>query len=387
MDFDTKKYRIGTEFLVRENGNHPNYHIVGGDFGNSANKAYGPHGMSRFPGYAIRLDSLDQISVAQPHTIQLEDLESGELWLIGAQAQDLISARVSISEDEQYSRYRWRSKIFRPLVMASLGTTFRDKGEQKKRILLQTALPDAEMRDDRGEFRDILAGIYNFRLKVGTGEWRAYNFEIMRENVYVMEQARATLFSACMDSAMNATADRESIMSKKTLVIDGGFGTLNLYPFWQGFLKKGTTYRDLGMERVLHDTCEILYEKYGRRISVPAMQGCLEEGTIRVPLKGKRGAKSYAFGDILEEVSKKVCYEALERVDQTYNFMEYQNLVLGGGTCAAWEGYIREWLKDFDDLNLITADRNDTLDPVFSVSRGLFDYRYLKAYQRDQKGE
>ena len=55
MDTCTQNFRVGTEWIARENGNHPNFHIIGGDFGNSANKTWGPHGMSRFPGYAVRI--------------------------------------------------------------------------------------------------------------------------------------------------------------------------------------------------------------------------------------------------------------------------------------------------------------------------------------------
>ena len=58
-------------------------------------------------------------------------------------------------------------------------------------------------------------------------------------------------------------------------------------------------------------------------------------------------------------------------------------MILGGGTCAAWEGYIREWLKEYEGLTVIPAGRNENVDPVFTVSRGLFEYRYLKIYQKE----
>lgn len=384
MDTCTQNFRVGTEWIARENGNHPNFHIIGGDFGNSANKTWGPHGMSRFPGYAVRMGRSAQVLSPRPSTIQIEDLDAGVRWLVGEQAQEQLSARdKSVSEEEQYSRYRWRSPMFRPLVMASLGSSFRDKGEQHKRVILQTALPDNEMREDRSEYREVLSGRFRFRLKKGDGDFREFDIEILRDDIYVMEQARATLFSACMDSAMNATPDRDRIMSRDTLVMDGGFGTLNVYPFRAGVIMRGSSYRDLGMEQVLHDTCERFHAQYGVQVPVPAMQRYLAKGTIRVPLKGKRGAKEQPFGDILEAASKEVCLKALDRIDQSFSFAEYENVILGGGTCAAWEGYIREWLKEYEGLTVIPAGRNENVDPVFTVSRGLFEYRYLKIYQKE----
>ena len=137
------------------------------------------------------------------------------------------------------------------------------------------------------------------------------------------------------------------------------------------------------MEQVLHDTCERFHAQYGVQVPVPAMQRYLAKGTIRVPLKGKRGAKEQPFGDILEAASKEVCLKALDRIDQSFSFAEYENVILGGGTCAAWEGYIREWLREYEGLTVIPAGRNENVDPVFTVSRGLFEYRYLKLYQKE----
>ena len=383
MDSITQRFRIGTEFISHENGNHPNFHIIGGDFGNSANKIWGPHGMARFPGFAIQLGQFAEVHPL-PSTIRVEDLDSGEMWLVGAQAQNGLSPDdKTISEEEQYSRYRWHSRMFRILVMASIGSTIRDKGDMAKHILLQTALPDDEMREDRAEFRDVLAGRYHFRLSLGDGDFREFNFEIEKKNIYVMEQARATLFSACMDSAMNATPDRERIMTKNTMVLDGGFGTLNVYPFKAGVLQKGLTYRNLGMARILHETSERFSSQYGVRVPVPAMQSSLEKGTIRVRLKGGRGSKEQPFGDILEAASKNICSEALDSIDRAFGFMHYDNIILGGGTCAAWEDQIREELRDYEGLQVISAGRNESVDPVFTNSRGLFEYRYLKTYSKE----
>ena len=70
MDTCTQNFRVGTEWIARENGNHPNFHIIGGDFGNSANKTWGPHGMSRFPGYAVRMGRSAQVLSPRPSTIR-----------------------------------------------------------------------------------------------------------------------------------------------------------------------------------------------------------------------------------------------------------------------------------------------------------------------------
>ena len=93
MDTCTQNFRVGTEWIARENGNHPNFHIIGGDFGNSANKTWGPHGMSRFPGYAVRMGRSAQVLSPRPSTIQIEDLDAGVRWLVGEQAQEQLSAR------------------------------------------------------------------------------------------------------------------------------------------------------------------------------------------------------------------------------------------------------------------------------------------------------
>ena len=84
--------------------------------------------MSRFPGYAVRMGRSAQVLSPRPSTIQIEDLDAGVRWLVGEQAQEQLSARdKSVSEEEQYSRYRWHSRTTRcGKTGPSTGTSFPD---------------------------------------------------------------------------------------------------------------------------------------------------------------------------------------------------------------------------------------------------------------------
>ena len=81
------------------------------------------------------------------------------------------------------------------------------------------------------------------------------------------------------------------------------------------------------------------------------------------------------FSDLLEKANEKVCYEALQKVDNIYNnLIDHDYLVVTGGTGDAWKSIITEYYSGMDSLKIINGNQNDMLPTLFSTVRGYYLY-------------
>ena len=81
------------------------------------------------------------------------------------------------------------------------------------------------------------------------------------------------------------------------------------------------------------------------------------------------------FSDLLEKANEKVCYEALQKVDNIYNnLIDHDYLVVTGGTGDAWKSIITEYYSGMDSLKIINGNQNDMLPTIFSNVRGYYLY-------------
>ena len=145
-----------------------------------------------------------------------------------------------------------------------------------------------------------------------------------------------------------------------------------------GVVERGETFPDLGMYRILQETSEKIKEKYKVDIPVPFMQKQLETGTVRYSDMKKLISKDYDFEDILIKASNKVCREAIDRLIGLYNLMDYNYIVVTGGTGAAWYDQIKEKFKEFETLRIVEGNMNDNLPFIYSNVRGYYLFRYNK---------
>ncbi len=379
-----QKYKTKTEFIPRNNGRLPGIWESGIDIGYSAVKLYAPNKVAGFPSYARRVDSSFQFAGTPPKdAILYKDLDTNENWLVGGVAQEIMaSGDTTDSESSLYGRERYNSAMFRVICRAGLGLSMMAnhimQGPAKTdRLVVQTGLPEMYMNDET-DLRDALSGEHHFSLKIGSDPWYDFSFELKNSNIFLMPQPKGTLFSVCIGRDGNFVPDAEKYLSSSVIVFDPGFGTLDLFPINSGVVGHGETYSDLGMKRVLQETSKGIKEKYNVDIPVPFMQKYLETGMVRYLDKKSLVSKEYPFEDILYEASEKVCEEAIGRMMGTLQLIDYNYLIVTGGTGSAWYPYIENKFKELSTLKLIKGNQNDNLPFIYSNVRGYYLYCYKK---------
>ncbi|MBR5360757.1 MAG: ParM/StbA family protein [Lachnospiraceae bacterium] len=385
---DTAKYRTKTELdkpeRIRNNGRIPGKWLEALDIGYSAVKLFSPNSICCFPSYARRIDEgFEFMGDAPASSIVYRNLDTDDMWLVGEMAQNIImSGDTSDSEAALYGRDRYTNAMYRVIAEVSLGIGMRTNKiggpEKDDEIVIQTGLPERYLGDEY-DLKDALSGHHHFALRIGSGDWLTYTFDVKPENIFVMSQPKGSLFSVCINKDGKWHHEAQKYLTSSVLVFDPGFGTLDLFPIVSGTVGEGATYTDLGMRRVLSETSKLIRENYNVEIPVPAMQKYLETGLVRHLNKKSLEVKEYPFGNLLAESSKKVCSEAIDRIISSISLIDYQYMIVTGGTGAAWLAEINERFKNFTTLKILQSNQNDNNLPlIYSNVRGYYLYRFNK---------
>lgn len=377
---NTKKFRTRTEYIERNNGQIPGVWEIALDLGYSGVKLFSPNMVASFPSYARRVDHNFEFAGSTPkEAILYRDAETDQTWVVGEVAQNtMATGDTSDSESYLYGRERYNNDMFNVIMRVGLGIGSMENKYGKpdgKKIVIQTGLPERYMSDEP-DLKDAIAGIHNFALKIGSGDWMAFSLSISKNDVYVMSQPKGTLFSVCIDRNGKFHPDAKKYLSSSVLVFDPGFGTLDLFPINSGVVGRGETFSDLGMKRVMQETSILIKENYNVDVPVPAMQKCLETGVVRYMDKKNFKSKEYNFEQLLAHANLKVCDEAISRTASSVNLIDYNYLIITGGTGAAWLPRIQETFKEFTTLKILHGNQNDTLPFIYSNVRGYYLFRF-----------
>ena len=387
----TKEFRTRTVFSYRKNEGTEKIWGVALDIGYSAVKGFSQNSVYCFPSYATKLTSSQlNLGKANADELQYRD-EKGDIWIVGAEAQEMMSANDSKdSMASLYGRNRYFSPMFKVIarVGMALGMTKNNYGDPHgKTLVVQTGLPPAYLKSDTPLLKEALAGKHEFDIKIGNSNWQHFVFEIPEANIRVMAQPMGTLLSISTDINGRFINEANDYFKSNMIILDPGFGTLDVFCIRNKTIDSYETFDDLGMKRVLSETADKIFEKYGVEISVPAMQKYLETGKVKKFIRKERRTELINFDDILEECNKKVCAEALEKLDTIYdNMLEQDYLVITGGTGAAWKDMITDYYAGMDGLKIIYGNQNDTLEDIFSNVRGYYMYLLGKLKALERKG-
>ena len=376
---NTKEFRTRTIFQKRKNPSFDETKwVIALDMGYSAIKGMSENMVYSFPYYARKLpDNVKQLGDSNETDILYKDCKTGEVWIVGAGAQSMISMEDSNdSITTMYGRNRYFSEIFKVTskVGIALGIITNDFGcMANKELFIQTGLPPIYLASDAPLLKEALAGNQSFDVKIGKGEWAHVEYNISESNIKVMSQPMGTLFSVASDQSGAFTKETQNYFKSKLLVFDPGFGTSDYFPIKNNMPGESQTFDNLGMKQVLVETSREIKKRYNVEISVPSFQSYLEKGTINQFDRRAMKNVQIPFNDILEEASKKICFQNIEKMKELYNYMqELDYLIITGGCGAAWSGYIRDYLKDMENLKIISGNQNDTLPYIFSNVRGYY---------------
>ena len=391
----TKKFKTGTETIERDNGKLKGVWNIGLDLGYSGVKLYAPNKIARFPSYAVRIDDeIKYLSGAPKSSIMYRDNKTGDMWLVGELAQMQMTGTISDeSERAMYGRDRYGEPMFNAISAASLGISLGGNSlghPSTDRLVIQTGLPEGYLEEDAPLLVESLAKDYDFSLKIADKPWKDYRFKIDAADVDVMSQPKGSLFSACIQNDGSFNRDASKYLSSYVIIFDPGFGTFDIFIVNNGAVVKGDTAQNLGMRRVFHDTALIIKDKYGVSVPVPAMQKHLETGTVRSIDRKTLESKEFPFANYLFDTSEKICNEAIERTFKAIGgvdkIIDYNYLIVTGGTGDAWLKHINERLKNINTLQVLPANQNDPSVPLlFSNARGYYYYRLNKLIKESRK--
>ena len=350
------------------------------DIGYSGVKGMSPNMVFCFPSFARRFSGQTiAFGEPDPDEIQYRD-ENGAVWFVGKAAQNILASDDSNdSLHSLYGRNRYFSPMFTVLARTGLGLDMMDNefGDPKdKALFLQTGLPPAYLKSDVRDLKEVLCGHHVFDLRVGGSAWKHFDFELSEDSIRVMAQPMGSLLSAALSNDAKMIPESAKYFNSNVMVFDAGFGTVDIYSVKNRNVESSESYDDLGMKAVLMTTADKIFEKYGVEVPVHAMQKCLREGYVKSFDRKTMRTRNEDFSDILEEATKKVCMDAIERLKQSYNFLlDYDYLLITGGTGAAWQEIISNHFSGMESLHIITGNQNDALSHIFSNVRGYYYYQ------------
>lgn len=355
--------------------------VIGLDIGYSGVKTFSPNACVCFPAFATKKMS-ERISIgqAEDNRLILYRDENGEEWEVGAMAQNSISVSdTSAGSMSIYGRSRYYSPMFKVLYRVGIAVGCRINAfgnPHGKNLKIETGLPPKYIRSDSADLKSVMVGSHKFSIKIGNGAWEEFSFTLNPEDIDIIDQPEGTLFSISTNPTLGLVPDAVKYFNSKILIVDPGFGTLDLFPMIRGSVNRDNcqTYTELGMKQVLKDTTDEILKECNFEISVPAFQQFLEQEYV-LKKEGRKVTK-VDFSDILEKHSRDICNKAIDRIIEIYNpTMEFDYLVLTAGTGAAWSNYFRNCpdFKDCDTLSIISGNQGDpTLPYIFSNVRGYY---------------
>ena len=376
----TKDYCTKTEFISRENIMPDGYWGIALDIGYSAVKGMSPNSIYCFPSYARKRTGPSlSITSADDDEILFRDSD-GTIWEVGALAQRLISATdTNDSLNSLYGRNRYYSDMFRIVTLTGIGIGLRKNnyGNPKdKTIMIQTGLPPAYLSSDAQDLKEVIGGHHCFALKIGKRNWYEFDFNVDMSNIKCMAQPMGSLLSASMKNNATLIPESKNYLSKKVIVFDAGFGTVDFFSVTSKVIDGSESHNDCGMKAVFAEVSKELQRRYNIELQVHAMQNTLHNGYAQQFDRRNMKSNNIDISEILMKCSQKVCMRAIAALKDSYNFLiDYDYLLVTGGTGAAWYDIICDHFAGMSNLKIITGTQNDDLSHIYSNVRGYFLYQ------------
>lgn len=281
-----------------------------------------------------------------PHNIMYREHEGDREWFCGKLAIE------QSGDDELFDSHKRR--LFSPtwfrekeyLIMFRVSTGLMLQGNNEP--IVSVALPTDSYIDYKDELKRRLVGKHSFEVKQGNLPWRKIEFEIKRENLYVISQPMATLFHIALDR--DGKLLNEDLFIQKVSINDLGFGTSDIETLHgetiikrQSFTSRFAmlnVYQQLS-KRLLEFTREVDPDNHGKEYPIWSLPRIVGSGEIS--FKGKVHDVSHLIQESIKEVG-----EAL--VNEVWNRLEYGDdityIILTGGASIPFKPFYRERFGD-----------------------------------------
>lgn len=369
-------FRTRSEIVSCKNLNPSNVAVCALDIGYSAVKGFSPTVRSCIPAF-VREQPATVIGTPRATDIYYRD-KTG-VYAVGSLAMESLSAKdTNDASNTMFSRNRYFSPSF--LILARVGLAVEIGADEKRPIFLQTGLPPAYRKADTPLLKEALCGKHEFAVKIGTGDWVDYSFILDDAFIDVMDQPIGSVFSASKrsDGTTVLCDDGRTYIDHNVLVLDGGFGTLDVFSVSNRAINSANTFNDLGMRAVFERTTEKIFELYGKEVYPHTLQQYLDNGKLAVFDRKTRSTHQEDISEILREANRYVFEKAMTKIESAYDDLtDYDYLLVTGGTGSAWFDMLRERYKGMQTLSVVAANQNEKISAVYSNVRGYFIYRAL----------
>jgi len=369
-------FRTRSEIASCKNLDPPNVAVCALDIGYSAVKGFSPTVRSCIPAFVREQPGA---IIGAPHATDIYYRDKTGVYAVGSLAMESLSAKdTNDASNTMFSRNRYFSPSF--LILARVGLAVEIGVNEKRPIFLQTGLPPAYRKADTPLLKEALAGKHEFAVKIGDNDWINYSFTLNEESIDVMDQPIGSVFSVSKrsDGTTVLCDDGRTYIDHNVLVLDGGFGTLDVFSISNRTINSTNTFNDLGMRAVFERTSEKIFELYGKEVYPHTLQQYLTNGTLAVLDRKTRSTRQEDINEILREANLYIFEKAMSKIESAYDDLaDYDYLLVTGGTGSAWLELLRERYKGMQTLSVVAANQNEKISAVYSNVRGYFIYRAL----------
>lgn len=317
-----------------------------------------------------------------------------EGYILGQDALTLYSNNgVDVGFDERYNTNMFctSERYKKELICAVARALYNNKEkkfEQKEyAVVLSIGLP-SEQSDDM-EIKKKIAGDLvhqSFTLEIAIDKKandENYNkvletISFTIEKLFIYAQPRGAISTVTMTDKGEIKPEKVNadILSLNTLIVDGGYGTLDIYHTKRGKLIKGDlrTLPELGAKTI---DARIL-DKYKPRNSILKLQTIREKiDEKKFEIDADKTIKKYKFETDYNNITQKICESFKSVIVSGYNnFSEYDNVVFAGGMGKAYYNYIAESFESLHKLHLAKVEyiEDEDMATIFANVEGYYRF-------------
>ena len=360
------------EFVSRKNPAGTGEFIVGLDAGYSSMKVFSENGYFAFPSFCRKLDG--PLTSSDKKDILYKDLETGEVYVVGLSALDMLSPTdTNDTDSEMFSRKRYSKKTFQILCNTALGIALKDKKDDRP-IVIQTGLPSSFLEADAAQLKKAILNGKKFEIKMGDDPYFSCTQSI--KDVFVIAQPAGSYYSSIIKRDGSFTPNASGFLKSNVLVMDIGFGTFDFYGIKNRVLECKDSVDNIGMRAVMKKTAESILKEYGEDIRINMLQKSLKKGTVTCVDEDSMVSEEKPIGRFVKEANEKVFREAMTKAkDITNSFRGYEYVIVTGGTGAAWYHKIKDFLSGMKTITVMHGCQEDRIPMIYANARGYYFFR------------
>lgn len=382
---ETIKFKTKSEIIERRmpkitgNNQYRGKTIIAIDGGYSSVKGASPERVFMFPSFAKKApNGLEIIAKVSDVHLMFRDNKTGEVWLVGQSAEELMDQidLESTTDTSLYTRYRYDSDMFKVLMATgmALGLWGTPEGNE---VFLQTGLPSAYKVADAPKLISALVGDYDISIKVGPKNWVDFKFSLDKDHISVMEQPQGTLSAIAYENG-EETDFGQQVLRSNSIIFDVGFGTEDIFPVRKGMKITSKTFSDTAMKSVFDGVIKEMQKLTPAEFKIFELQNFLESGVAPYFDQFEFKQEFIDFSDILEKQNRELCEKSIIRLMQEFqNLQDYKYLIVTGGTGESRFEQIKEKLSVIPTLTVLPGNlHTPDLSYCYSNVIGYYMFRH-----------